>query len=222
MKIIDSRNLLLFLSEYLPSDPVIIEAGAFNGIDTKKMALFWPNSVIHAFEPVPEIFKELVSETASYHQIKQYHTALSNVTGVANFYIAEHPKRPHAICQAGSLHKPKDRLQASPIIYPRTIAVNTITLADWAKKHTITSIDFIWLDMQGHELAVLQASIEFIRKASLIYIEVNFIDAYENQPSYEQINTWMESQGFVAIGQDFNDKPNRFFGNIVYKNKVKI
>lgn len=222
MKILDSRNLFLFLSEYLPANPIIIEAGAFNGIDTKKMASFWPNSVIHAFEPVPEIFQQLVSETAGYPQIKKYPIALSNVTGVAKFYIAEHPKRPQAICQAGSLHKPKDRLKASPITYPRTISVNTVTLADWAKEQAITSVDFMWLDMQGHELSVLQASLEFIRKTSLIYIEVNFIDAYENQPSYQEINTWMESQGFVAIAQDFNDKPNRFFGNIVYQNKAKI
>lgn len=220
MKILNSYNVLSFLSEHLPLNPIIIEAGAFNGLDTKKMATLWPQGTIHAFEPVPEIFQQLVKETSDYSTIRHYPLALSNNTGSAEFFVAKHPKRPQAICQAGSLHRPTGRLKMSPITYPHSIAVNTITLQDWANLHAVDSVDFMWLDMQGHELPALQASPAFVKKTSLILLEVNFIDAYENQPSYLQIHTWMESQGFIALAKDFDDKPHRFFGNIIYKNKA--
>jgi hypothetical protein len=74
--------------------------------------------------------------------------------------------------------------------------------------------------MQGHELAVLQASPDLIKKAALIYLEVNFIPAYESQPTQSEINTWMESQGFTAIARDFDEKTTRFFGNIVYQRTI--
>ena len=217
MKIINSATLLSFLSNYLPPNPIIIEAGAFNGVDTKKMSSFWPQGTIHAFEPVPEIFEQLKKETSPYTNIECYPYAISNHTGKATFYVAQHPKRPQAICQAGTLHKPKDRLNASPITYPSTIEVATITLSDWAQSHNVGHADFIWLDMQGHELAALQASPDFIQKAALIYLEVNFISAYENQPTESEINTWLESQGFTPIARDFDEKTTRFFGNIVYQ-----
>lgn len=221
MKVINQHTLLTFLSDYLPANPVIIEAGAFNGIDTKKMAAFWPQGTIHAFEPVPEIFDALMRETEVYPNVKRYPFALSTTTGNALFYVAQHPKKPQAICQAGTLHKPKDRLLASPITYPHTITVKTLTLTDWAQAHAISQVDFIWLDMQGHELPVLQASSTFIKKASIIYLEVNFIAAYENQATAQEINAWMEDNGFTAIARDFADNPNRFFGNIIYRNRLK-
>jgi len=43
------------VAPYLPANPVIIEAGAFNGSDTIKLAKKWPQATIHAFEPVPAI-----------------------------------------------------------------------------------------------------------------------------------------------------------------------
>lgn len=220
MKIINSGNILSFLSDHLPAKPLIIEAGSFNGTDTKKMSLFWPDSTIHAFEPVPEIFKQLLKETVSYPNISCYPLALSNRTGPALFYVAQHPKKPGAPCQAGSLHKPKDRLKESIITYPSTIEVETISLWQWAKIHNISHADLIWLDMQGHELAVLKESVEFIRKATLIYVEVNFIAAYDLQPTPDEIDQWLEKQGFIAIARDFNQKPHHFFGNVVYKRKI--
>ena len=48
-----------FIKNYLPEKPVIFEAGSYDGSDTEVFAKFWPGSTVHAFEPVPEIFKAL-------------------------------------------------------------------------------------------------------------------------------------------------------------------
>lgn len=216
MMIITPENFLPLLKSHLPDNPIIIEAGAFNGKDTKKLSLYFSTGIIHAFEPVPEIFAALTSQTADLINVHRYQIALSNKIGTTLFYVSEHPKKPGKICQAGTLLKPKERLAKSPITYPSTIEVQTITLDDWARKCAITTVDLIWLDLQGHELTVLKASPKILQKAALIYLEVNFIQAYEEQPTYKEINEWMESNGFIAIARDFDDNHQWFFGNVLY------
>lgn len=217
-----SKNLFPLISQHLPDKPIIVEAGAFNGRDSLKLAQRNPHATIHAFEPVPEIFAELVKNTQATRNIHCYEYALSNECGQAQFYIAEHPKKPGQICQAGSLLKPKDRLLKSPIYYPRTIPVRTITLDKWAAYNGITTIDFLWLDMQGNELAALQGAHQILQTVSLLYIEVNFIEAYEAQPRADEVNTWLLDQGFTPIARDFNENPDWFYGNILYSRNNAI
>ena len=47
------------IKQFLPKNPVIVEAGAHIGRDTLKMHAIWPQATIHAFEPVPPLFKQL-------------------------------------------------------------------------------------------------------------------------------------------------------------------
>lgn len=217
MMMITLENFFPLLKKYLPEKPLIIEAGAFNGRDTKRLSIQWPHGTIHAFEPVPEIFAELCSQTASYPNIHPYQVALSNATGSMLFYSAEHPKHPGKICQAGTLLKPKDRLAHSPITYPKTMRVPTITLDAWAIQHGIDHVDFLWLDLQGHELAALQGASKLLKRVTAAYLEVNFIEAYEGQPTYQAIDKWMRLQGFNPIAKDFSDEKKWFFGNILYR-----
>jgi FkbM family methyltransferase len=216
---INQNTLLPFIKNYFSYNPVIVEAGAFNGKDTVRLATTWPHATIHAFEPVIEIYQELCLQTSSFNNIYSYQLALSASNGFARFYLSSHPKYPGKICQAGTLLKPKERLLHSPIVYNQTILVPTITLDTWAIDHSISSIDFLWLDLQGHELAVLQASPKIVATIKLLYIEVNFIEAYEGQPSFQILDSWLKNEGFKPIARDYTDKNKWFFGNILYLRK---
>jgi FkbM family methyltransferase len=219
MIIFNSHKTTNIIKPLLPDNPVIVEAGAFDGNDTKKMAILWPQGIIHAFEPVPEIYERLVKNTNMLTNIICYPIALSNHTGTAQFYISERPSRPGRASQAGSLHKPKERLTKSPLIFPRTTTVPTITLDQWAHEHKINSIDLLWLDTQGHELAILQAASRMIKNIKVVLAEVSFIESYEGQPRYEEIVAWMVEHGFEYIGRDFADMTKSFFGNALFVKK---
>lgn len=213
-----TKDIFNVLHDHAPF-ATIIEAGAFDGRDTKKLSTLFPEAKIHSFEPVPEIFQALVAQTQECANVYRYPLALSTMNGTQEFFRAKNPKKPTKLCQAGTLLRPKDRLHRSPIIYPDTIQVPTITLAEWAKSTGITQIDFVWLDLQGHELAVLKSAGELIKTINLIYIEVNFIEAYHDQPSYAQVDTWLKSQGFEPIMRDFQNENEWFFGALLYKKK---
>lgn len=216
MLIFKSHQALEHIAPYLPDNPCIVEAGAYVGGDTAKMAARWPNGIIHAFEPVPELYAQLQTTVANFQNVHTYPLALSTMQGTADFYIGEKVEKPGRPTQAGSLHKPKERLRISPIQFPRSITVSTITLDAWALEHHIPSIDLLWLDVQGHELSVLQSSLNLFNTVQVILIEVAFIEAYEQQPSANSIINFLTIRGFEMIGKDFADKPNWFFGNILF------
>ena len=64
------------IARYLPDDPVIVEAGACEGIDTARFAQQWPHAVIHAFEPVPQLYAEVHRRTADLPGVRLYSLAL--------------------------------------------------------------------------------------------------------------------------------------------------
>jgi len=114
------------------------------------------------------------------------------------------------------LHKPKERLSKSPLIFLRTTQVNTITLDEWAQENDVERIDLLWLDTQGHELAILQAAPKMINHIGVILAEVAFGENYENQPQYTDVVAWMEQHDFDHVGRDFADTTKSFFGNALF------
>jgi len=216
MIIFNPHKALDVINPFLSDNPVIVEAGAFDGHDTKKMAQQWPQGTVHAFEPVPEIYERLLKNTSMLNNVHQYPLALSDRTGVSEFYVSEKPNKPGIASQAGSLHKPKERLKHSPLIFPRMATVQTITLDQWADENGISAIDLLWLDTQGHELAILQAAPKMIHHIKVVLAEVSFIESYEGQPLYEDVVAWMAEHNFELIGCDFADTITSFFGNALF------
>lgn len=219
MLIFNSHKTIEILKQFLPDNPIIVEAGAFDGHDTQKMVKQWPQCTIHAFEPLSEIYTRLEQNTAHLPQVHRHALALSSSNGTALFYVSEKPTRPGIASQAGSLHAPKERLKHSPMIFPRTTEVKTITIKNWANENAIQSIDLLWLDTQGHELEILQSASEFLQNIKVVLAEVSFIESYEGQPRYEDVVEWMTNHGFEHVGRDFEDTSKSFFGNALFVRK---
>jgi FkbM family methyltransferase len=204
------------IKNYVPKSPLIIEAGAFIGYETERLAKQWPNGTIHTFEPVPELFERLQKNTAHFNNIHYYHKALSNKSGSADLYICHKPEKADRISQGNSLHKPKERLKHSPLIFDRTLCVATTSIDDWAAQNSIDHIDLLWLDTQGHEKAIIQGATTLLPTVKIILTEVSFIQAYEDQLLFDDFTQWLQTKGFQLIGKDFQTTAGWFFGNALY------
>ena len=222
MPIIHKNVLLDFVAPLLPPHPIIVEAGAYNGRDTKKLAHYWPKGVVHAFEPVPEIFTLLQQSVAQEANVLCHSYALSSEVGEALFYVSQKAENPDQQFQAGSLRKPTGRLDWSPVTYPSTIVVPTITLDAWAQAMHITHVDFLWLDVQGHALAIMQAAPVIMKTVKILYLEIEFRQAYEGQPSFDEVIQWLAENQFVEIGRDFENQERWFYGNMIFKNTQSL
>jgi len=58
-------------------------------------------------------------------------------------------------------------------------------------------VDFLKLDVQGYELAVLHGSRELLKQTLMIHTEVEFAEMYEKQPLFAEVDQFLRSQGFV-------------------------
>ncbi len=213
MKIYTKHKALRLIKNYLPINPIILEAGAYNGYDSLYMANLWTDATFHLFEPVPELFAQLKINTQNITHTHYWPIALSTQVGIATFHISEKKEHPGVPTQAGSLLKPKERIHHSPMVYPRTISVPTITLNHWATQNNIDQVDFLWLDVQGHELAILKHGLSVLKKSRALFVELNFIKAYEEQPLAAEVIKWLDEHGFVMIARDYIEPSNWFFGN---------
>lgn len=216
VKVITGKHIdvINVVQNYLPKNPIILEAGAYDGKDTQNMKSFWPSATIYSFEPDPENFKKLSARTKNLSAVYISSLALSDTNGQATFYRSDDPKHKDNK-QSGSLLEPKDHLKYSPVTFDEKIIVPTITIDTWATKNNVQHIDLLWLDMQGAELLALKAGQSILKTVTAIYTEVEFVEAYKEQALYGEIKQWLEEQGFTMIAQDFPiEKNNRWYGNI--------
>lgn len=212
-------HVIKLLKPLLPRDPVIFEAGAYDGTDSALLSRVWPDATIYSFEPVPELYARLVKNTERYKKIHTYQLALSNNNGFADFILSEHTKKPGEVFQSSSLLQPKEHLKRDhSVIFNKTISVKTVTIDSWAQENNVTKIDFMWLDLQGMELDVLKAAPKIMSTVRVVYIEVEFVEAYAKQALFEEVDEWLKTQGFKRIARDFKLPLNKrcWFGNCVY------
>ncbi len=227
-----SRQVTEFIKQYLPDNPVILEAGAYNGDDTAVFASVWPQGQVHAFEPVPSLYEKVKTKVAGLENVHVHPVALSDKVGTAAFFVSEHSSNPGAPWGSGSLLTPKPELNRRDrhITFPKKITVNTTTLDTWAKENRISAIDFMWLDMQGHELVALKHAKTILHTVKLIFIEVEFVGVYKDQPLYKDIKHWFATQGFKVLALDFSEQHAKqgkkipvgqeYYGNALFINKA--
>jgi FkbM family methyltransferase len=182
------------IAPYLTDSPIILEAGACDGTDTARFAQYWPSSTIHAFEPIPELFAETERRTSALPQVRRYPLALSERTGSATMHVSSGANRG----DSSSLLTPTEHLQAEypQVQFARSIAVQTVTIDDWAHREGVDRIDFMWLDMQGMELPALKAAGPVLATTRAICMEVARKELYAGCPMYDEIVSWMRGQGF--------------------------
>jgi FkbM family methyltransferase len=99
----------------------------------------------------------------------------------------------------GSLYAPNSRLlekfqNLAEVVTPvATHAVNTVRIDDLAE---IDDVDFLKIDVQGSELSVLQNAMRATSSALVVQVEVEFVELYQGQPMFADVDTFLRAQGF--------------------------
>jgi hypothetical protein len=60
----------------------------------------------------------------------------------------------------------------------------------------LNPVDFIKIDAQGHGYSILKGCEKTLHNAVGLETEIEFIELYENQPLFSQINTLLTDQGY--------------------------
>jgi FkbM family methyltransferase len=205
---------------------VIFDIGACECLDSIRYSLLFPNSEVYAFEPLPKNIESGKAYIEQYNRtnITLTQVALSNQEGTAKFFVSsgrpQHEKSSEDWDfgnKSSSLLQPDKTLEAHDWLkFHEKIEVKTNTLASFCKLNFIESIDFIHMDVQGAELMVLQGATEYLKKVKSIWLEVEKISLYKDQPLKKDIELFMKVNNFVKI----MDTVDRVAGDQFYVNKL--
>lgn len=186
-------------------NPIVLEIGAHDGTDSLNFLSTFPGVRLHCFEPDPRAIAKWKMKVNP-NRAKLYEVALSSETGSATFYQSGGSPRPGVDNwdHSSSLSKPTGHLIDSPwCTFNNQIVVQTTTLDEWEKAHNFGYVDFIWMDVQGKEGAVLLGGAKTIAKTRFVKLECHRQEMYEGQ--------WTEGQfiehlnGWTCLGRCGND-----------------
>lgn len=84
----------------------------------------------------------------------------------------------------------------------------------------LDNIDFLKMDIQGGELKVLKNGVNKLSNCAVIQTEISFIQLYENQPTFGEIDAELRSQGFIP--HCFADIKKWIISPLVLNNNPRI
>lgn len=187
-------------AKYLPADPIIVEAGAYDGSNTRDFCRYWPACQVYAFEPVPSAYARLLSVAKEFpNRIHPQNTALGSQTKISEMHVSLVGSSGGE--QSSSLLAPAATHQEFPFVgfHDETIPVKVTRLDEWAASTNIARVDFLWLDLQGMELAALEGCGQLLSAVSAIHCEVQNLALYEGAPPYSQVREWLNARGFKIV-----------------------
>ena len=158
----------------LRSDPVILDVGANVGLFSLAYACIYHDATIHSFEPIDFIYHHLqknleLNQTLS-SRIRPHNFGMSSQTATKLLSIPT-PE------QHARYTKPTDIRHFS--IHGKgneKFAANFRVVDEWVKENNISQVDFIKIDVEGHEYPVLLGAERTIRKFKpLIMFELNYL-----------------------------------------------
>lgn len=148
-------NEQLFLLSYLQSGMTVIDIGAHHGFYTllasKKVGA---NGKVIAFEPSPRELAKLKLHLSLNHcrNVQVVEVALGAEEGKVNMFVClEHSG-------LNSLRLPNADTKATEV------EIDQIKLDDYLKEKQISSVDFVKMDVEGGELAVLKGAEQILLK----------------------------------------------------------
>lgn len=176
---------------------IILDVGANEGKVAEAALRTYPQSRVICFEPVAGTFQALQKRLNRYgDRVVYFNEALSDVNAKAEINLTN-------FNGANSL-QPQPDFHKSINPHVREIGKEVITLSrldDIVAKLPTQTIDIMKIDVEGHELKVLQGGQEFIRRnVDTVIIEISMMrDASWSQQAVFDIFALMKELGFALL-----------------------
>lgn len=188
----------------------VIEVGANNGRDTRRLLSTYPGVHVFSFEPVPKLFETLKSQIKS-PNVTFINAAVGKNSEVLPFNItADLGNMPaHG---SSSLYNFRENIQdfwnRPDFVMTDTIDIAVIALEDFIQEHGITEIVHLHCDAQGNDVNVLRGLGKYASIVKTGVIEVtDQLNLYaNNENTVEHAMEYFENNGFEVYRKQHNDK----------------
>jgi FkbM family methyltransferase len=207
------------LMDYRSLRGVWIDVGAMNCDSTYGAALFNPSLRVYAFEPNLEIAAKVYA-SGSLPNICMLPMAVSETDGSAEFNITAYPDTSSLL--------PLDQEAISKWVGGQDLrvvakrVVPTIRLDTFMRLTGIKKVDFLKIDAQGLDLAVVKSLGDRVKDVRKIYLEVYVTKdpLYRGTCKKDEVMDYLGKRGFELVGteaQSDGQEENLTFENREWK-----
>ena len=141
----------------LPKKPVFLDIGANIGVQTLQLAEFFNKSIVHSFEPTKFGFDKLKKNIFLNPKISKRITINQN-------FLTNKDNLPQKIYASWNLKNKKNTHKKHHGSFKKTENAKSLKLDNYILNKKIKKVDFIKLDVDGHELEVLKSGYNFLKK----------------------------------------------------------
>ena len=172
---------------------VLYDLGAEGGIPkkwvSKNFKVLFPEIEIVAFD----LDDTKISKENSHLNVKLIDKIICDTEGIEKFYI---PIR-HSGSSLFQFNQDYSYLHHEKY-HPldQIVEVETTTLSNLIKNERIPPADLIKMDIQGAELSALKGLGDYLCKVNVLEVEVEFISIYRNQPTFDDIHSFLINSNF--------------------------
>jgi FkbM family methyltransferase len=159
---------LNWLKNQIKSATVIFDVGANIGDWTKLCLILKPNAVIHCFEPSNYTFEKLINNTRNYANIVYNNIGLGSIKSNHTLYCIGKGLGTNSFYQREGI----DIEQSS------TEQILVDTLDDYCINNKIIQIDILKIDVEGHELEVLNGAQKLLSSGKIKCIQFEYGGTY--------------------------------------------
>jgi FkbM family methyltransferase len=159
-------QVLAFLKGLLPAAPTIFDVGANKGTYTQLVLALVPEATVFSFEPSPAVYQALSARFGAIPNVRLFNHGFSSTEQQTVLYSNQ------AGSELGSLYK--RRLDHFGIDMDCQERIVLTTLDTFCSTQGVSTVDFLKLDTEGHELEVLRGAGDMLKSESIGCIQFEF------------------------------------------------
>ena len=189
-------DVLRDIQQRLPSAvlEIIFDVGANIGQSTERFKARFPGAMIWSFEPASEFYTQLSNRFSNVSSIRCERMAVGAIEGEVELALTTWPTMNHIATQSAKL--------PSPIAIKGLEKVAMTTLNDYCSRHKIPRIDFLKIDTEGFDLAVLGGATSLISQGLVSFVQCECSVSPDNHYhcSLEAVRRFLEPMGHRLFG----------------------
>jgi FkbM family methyltransferase len=197
---------------------IIFDVGANQGQFATKIRKYFPTTSLFSFEPIDTCFAILNKNFATDKNFSAYNFAIGDTDSETTFNLNESTASSSLLKMNPAHYEnyPGTKNYREQKVSIRKLDTLFPNMADGTKI-------LLKIDVQGFEYSVLRGAENLLNYVRVIIVEVMFENLYAGQSTFDQINAYLNTQGFFYHGnydQEFSPLDGKpIFADLIYLRK---
>lgn len=180
----------------LMPNAVMFDVGAHTGETSKRMLSVYPDAQVFAFEPFEDAYRQMQVDLGEDKRVKCFQLGMSSDAGEGHLFVNSFSQT-NSLLRSQSVNTEIDHLTANN----SRVSVELTTIDHFMQQQHLSIVDLLKIDVQGLSYEVLVGAGKALteKKVRWVYAEVEFIEIYEGEKRFAEIELMMRNVGYRFV-----------------------